>query len=402
MLLLLLLMHVFSQNSSAAPPSHPFDAQLSTDSCDDINNCRQLFGIVWGCLATIFACTWVSVHPNVPPPDQSWLALFWRRLKMMLIGILVPEIMAGFAVRQFLGAWMLSREYGFSKTLGFFFIMGGFVSSTGYPIATEKQLRDPTLGPEFQETIKAVNVEDIMDKSKGDALSKGVALAQGLWFITQCVARVHQHLAMTELEVATLGFAVMNIFIWLLWWNKPLDVQRPIVITSPEHISTQPTSPARVSRRERFSYAIYGVYSGHNYEPLSSTSVPSFWTLPVEDLRPLLFTIFIGTLLGAIHCAAWNTDYLSTVEMWMWRVCSLAITTVPSLIAFSIFGGTHTSARTILDLVVIGANAIMMFSGILIYIAARLILIVLPLIALRSLPPSAFLDVNWSVYIPHI
>ncbi|KAJ6582391.1 hypothetical protein B0H19DRAFT_927867, partial [Mycena capillaripes] len=61
-----------------------------------------------------------------------------------------------------------------------------------------------------------------MDKSKGDALSKGLALSQGFWFTTQCLARMHQHLALTELEVATVAFAIVSIFIWLRWWNKPL------------------------------------------------------------------------------------------------------------------------------------------------------------------------------------
>ncbi|KAJ6592405.1 hypothetical protein B0H19DRAFT_918260 [Mycena capillaripes] len=172
-------------------------------------NCRKLFDIVWGCLATIFACTWVSVHPNVPPPNQSWLALFWRRLKMMLIGIIAPEIMVGLAARQFFAAWKLSTWKG--KTHGFFFCMGGFVSSAGYPITTRKKLEDSELGPEFLKGIQRIRAEEIADKSKGDALSKGVALVQGIWFTTQCLGRLHQRIAITELEVATLGFAVVNI-----------------------------------------------------------------------------------------------------------------------------------------------------------------------------------------------
>ncbi|KAJ7820693.1 hypothetical protein B0H13DRAFT_1660781, partial [Mycena leptocephala] len=224
MLLLLILVHLLSRNGNAAPVPHTLDIRTS-DSCDDINNCRKLFDIIWGCLATIFACTWVSVHPNVPSPNQSWLALFWRRLKMMLIAVIAPEIMVGFAARQFLAARKLSKEFGFSKTHGFFFCMGGFVSSTGYPVVNKKQLGDSELGPEFLAGIKNVDAEDIMDKSKGDALSKGLAMVQGLWFTTQCLARVHQRLAVTELEVATLAFAVVNVFIWFLWWNKPLDIQ---------------------------------------------------------------------------------------------------------------------------------------------------------------------------------
>ncbi|KAF8193841.1 hypothetical protein K438DRAFT_1934657 [Mycena galopus ATCC 62051] len=407
MLLLLILVHLISKNSSAAPPPHPLDARSSTDSCDDINNCRQLFDIVWGCLATIFACTWVSVHPNVPPPDQSWLALFWRRLRMMLFGIIAPEIMAGFAIRQFLGVRRLSKEYGFSQTHGFFFIMGGFVSSIGNPVTTEKQLKDQNLGPQFQKMIRHVNAEDIMDKSKGDALSKGIALAQGLWFIAQCAARVHQHLAVMELEVATLAFAVVNTFIWVLWWNKPLGVQRPIVIGPPQPADAVPII---LPPSELFGTAIFGSDSVFNYDPLSSTSVPSFWSLPLEDygeipMGPMWFTAFIGTLFGAIHCAAWNADFPSTTEMWMWRVFSPAIAAIPALITFlmscndmrdDLFDGMMLYHLKLEPL------SIVVYVGIPIYIAARLILIALPFAALRSLPPSAFMDVNWSRYIPHI
>jgi hypothetical protein len=109
MLLLLLLVHFLSKNGSAASVPHTLNDHSSTDSCDDINNCRKLFDIVWGCLATIFACTWVSVHPNVPAPNQSRLARFWRRLKMMLITVIAPEIMVGFAARQFFATRLFSK-----------------------------------------------------------------------------------------------------------------------------------------------------------------------------------------------------------------------------------------------------------------------------------------------------
>ncbi|KAJ7903370.1 hypothetical protein B0H14DRAFT_2328944, partial [Mycena olivaceomarginata] len=191
-----------------------------------MNNCRKLFDIVWGCLATIFACTWVSVHPNVPPPHQSWLVLLWRRLKMMLTAVLAPEVIVAFAARQFLAARRFSIEYKISKTHGFFLSMGGFWLSCH----NQEQLDDSPVGPEFLATIRSIDAEDIMDKSKGDALSKGLALAQGLWFCVQYFARIHKHLAVTQLEVATLAFAVVNVFIWALWWGKPLGVQRPIVV----------------------------------------------------------------------------------------------------------------------------------------------------------------------------
>ncbi|KAJ7315433.1 hypothetical protein DFH08DRAFT_972128 [Mycena albidolilacea] len=410
MLILFILVHLFTKNGSAVPVARPLDHRSPADSCDDINSCRKLFDIVWGCVATIFACTWVSVHPNVPPPNQSWLALFWRRLKMMLVGIIAPEIMVGFAARQFLGAQTLSKEYGFSMTHGFFFCMGGFVSSTGYPVAWLTQLEEPELGSEFLKGIQKIRAKEIADKSKGDALSKGVALAQGIWFTTQCLARVHQHLAVTELEVATLAFAVVNVFIWLLWWYKPLDVQLPIIVGPPTPVDTQPITPAQKPRFDRFIDSIVGYLEG-DYHPLSSTSVPSFWSPPMSgnfQFGTMGITALAGTVFGAIHCAAWNTDFPTTAEMRIWRSSSVVIVTVPvvlfldALLGFNLEGETEfilgetglAFALTIAEMVFYGSS--------LMYIAARLILIVLPVAELRSLLPPVFMDVDWSAYIPHI
>ncbi|KAJ7202162.1 hypothetical protein GGX14DRAFT_399731 [Mycena pura] len=321
-----------TNDGSAAPVALPLSPRSSVDFCDDINY-RRLFDIVWSCLATIFACTWMSVHPNVPPPDQSWLALFWRRLRMMLIGIIAPEVMMGFAARQFWVAGILSKKYGFSRTHGYFFCMGGFVSSRGYPVATEEQLDDSKFGPGLLKTIRSVDTEDILDNS--------VALVQGLWFTTQCLARMHQHLAVTALEVATLAFAVVNIFIWLLWWDKPLDVQRPMVVGPPKSLDARPITPAQISRKDRFLYAIIGSYRGDSYVPVSSTSVLSFYSPPMDDELQFFATMGItalaGSVFAAIHCAAWNTDFPTAAEMWIWRSGSLIPAVMPVVIFLTSF-----------------------------------------------------------------
>ncbi|KAJ6530666.1 hypothetical protein B0H19DRAFT_478112 [Mycena capillaripes] len=330
---------------------------------------------------------------------------------MMLIGIIAPEIMVGFAARQFFAAWKLStwKEYNFSRTHGFFFCMGGFVSSTGYPITTRKQLEDLDLGPEFLKGIQRIRAEEIADKSKGDALSKGVALAQGIWFTTQCLARLHQRIAITELEVATLGFAVVNIFIWLLWWSKPLDVPLPIIVGPPTPFDAQPIIPLRPPPEKRFGYAIFGAGKNPEYNPCSSTSVPLFWSPPMSDKfqhGTMGITALTGSVFGAIHCAAWNTNFPTAVEMWMWRSGSLMIAAIPivvSLAALVAYIINDTAfEKTKLGVAISAIWVIMLWGSLQIYIVARLILIALPLAGLRSLPPSALLDVNWSTYIPHI
>ncbi|KAJ7751603.1 hypothetical protein B0H16DRAFT_1839915, partial [Mycena metata] len=164
---------------------------------------RTLFDIIWGCLATIFACTWVALHQNVPDPKLGYFALLMRKLRMMVVMIITPEVVVGFAARQFFSALKISQEFNVSKTHRFFCNMGGFVSEEGHPVSTEKQL------PAYISAIQAIKEVVIEDKSKGDTLSKGVAIAQCLWFVTQCLACVSQHLPLTELEVATLAFTVI-------------------------------------------------------------------------------------------------------------------------------------------------------------------------------------------------
>ncbi|KAJ6582306.1 hypothetical protein B0H19DRAFT_928116 [Mycena capillaripes] len=415
MLLLLALVHLLFRSGNAAPVPDAPSTRTPIDSCNDINNhqCRKLIDIIWGCLTTIVACTWVSVHPNVPPPNQSRLALLWRRLKMMLIVIIAPEIMVAFAARQFFSARNLSKgaeaakaSSSISEHLTLRHTRSSFAwSSTGYPIVTKKQLAESDLGPEFLADIQNIDAEDIMDKSKGDALSKGVALAQGLWFTTQCIARVQQHLAVTELEVATLAFAVVNIFIWLLWWDKPLDVQRQIVVGPPRPADAQPISSVPVNLGDRLLSAIIGIEQSYAYDPSSSTSVSSFWSSPVDEAHAFertngnsIILAFIGTLFGTIHCTAWNANFPTNAEMQIWRLCASLIAAIPVsflLIALALdrVGNPDEMAAFI--------TGIMALWGMPIYIPARLGLIILPLIALRSLPASAFADVNWSAYIPH-
>ncbi|KAJ7151329.1 hypothetical protein C8R43DRAFT_886970 [Mycena crocata] len=413
MLLLLLFAHVLSAHGLPVLEDRS-ESRGVADSCDDLNNCRKLFDVVWGCLATIFACTWISVHPNVPPPGQTPLGLLWRRMKMMLIGVIAPEIMVGFAARQFFAARAVAKDFEVSKTHGFFICMGGFVSRSGHhPIVAEKQLLNR---PRYLADIRAVDAEDIKDTSKGAALSKGVALVQGLWFATQFLARVQQHLPVTELEVATMAFAVVNVFVWLLWWNKPLDVQQPILVGPEEKLP--PDDGKALEKREQgllkakpwrtiYSDTIGGVLNGNypHFDPTVYTSVPSFWSSGDFDQSqngsPFGIGALVGIAFGAIHCAAWNAAFPSSNEMWMWRSCSLAVVALPVVIALIILAAVVVERSTSDSTTWKNNSLIIVVVSMTIYIVARLFLVVLPLIALRFPPPKALLDVSWSVYIPH-
>ena len=130
--------------------------------------------------------------------------------------------------------------------------MGGFVLYDG----NDKMIR--TLSIEMLEVLASegkirwprISVDEIMDRSKRDLFSKGFAVLQTTWFITQCIARAAYGLTITELEIATLAFAVLNGLLYFLWWNKPQDVACPAPVclchpsSEPKHeAGTQTTDP---------------------------------------------------------------------------------------------------------------------------------------------------------------
>ncbi len=72
---------------------------------------RTGWSIVWNCLVTIFACTWTAVHPNIPGPADSGWARIKRRIVIMIYAMIAPEMIATWAMRQYLGALLIMNDY---------------------------------------------------------------------------------------------------------------------------------------------------------------------------------------------------------------------------------------------------------------------------------------------------
>ncbi|KAH9480667.1 hypothetical protein JR316_0007267 [Psilocybe cubensis] len=192
-------------------------------------NTRSLQDIVWSCLATIFVCTWVSVHPNVTPPGENWFKRTIRRTWLMFWGLIGPELILSWSIRQWISARSIAKEYkkhSWTMTHAFFLIMGGFVLYKGdEDLGTLTVSLFKELEASNEIDFPVVTEEDLADKSKGDSLSKGLVIVQTTWFMIQCIARAAQGLDITELELVTVAFASMNAVMYFLWWHKPLDVQ---------------------------------------------------------------------------------------------------------------------------------------------------------------------------------
>ena len=122
MLFLIFLYHLaLSIRASPIPPISSLS--LEPNSCTGRTHSRTIWIIIWSCLATIFSCTWVAVHPNMPCPKQReaksrfqrWirnplLSFAEHRLPLFICALLVPEYVLAWAIRQYLEARKIARN----------------------------------------------------------------------------------------------------------------------------------------------------------------------------------------------------------------------------------------------------------------------------------------------------
>ncbi|KAF5375810.1 hypothetical protein D9757_011171 [Collybiopsis confluens] len=314
--------------------------------------------------------------------------------------------------------------------------------------------------------IRRVRKHELEDRNKSDSFAKLIAVGQTAWFVVQLCARWATNLPVTELEIMTLAFAVMNVAIYLFWWNKPLGVGFPIRIQRDapdqsvlEDPDEDPDDQSILSPRGRTKWA--GIQ--HSCSLLFQQVIQEFkdilgidhsftemglckkllWVLITNPLRLLVapanailqavladgLTVTEGppekvasfertadlepkngadkliaygaaTIFGAIHCIAWTSQFPSEQEKILWRVCSLLVACIPIYMAFC---NVVEALESVDDTSWwFSSLAILYVVAILLYIFARLSLLVQGFLALRALPPAALEAVQWTNFLPHI
>ncbi|KAM0805981.1 hypothetical protein BDR22DRAFT_194100 [Usnea florida] len=78
-----------------------------------------------------------------------------------------------------------------------------------------------------RKVIPNLGEEEIKSKSKANGLAKALVCIQALWFIAQSLTRLAQRIPISLLELNTFGHAVCALLIYLLWWEKPFEVDYP-------------------------------------------------------------------------------------------------------------------------------------------------------------------------------
>ncbi|KAK0185525.1 hypothetical protein F5146DRAFT_986990 [Armillaria mellea] len=490
--IVLVLSQMYAQARSAPNEGHS----------NELSEHRSAWDVIFSCIVTVFACTWIAVHPNVPGPDlksRGWVFIGLHRLKLMAIAIVVPEVIIIWAFRQWIVASTISKHFNLTMTHGFFISMGGFIGAGGTPIKIADLLQLDGLAL-FQKSfsvrpgldlssISHITEEQLQDRSKGDALSKVVAVVQTTWFVIQYLARFNESLPITQLETATLAFAVLNVFNYILWWHKPLDVRCPIsacsiveerefyesvdTMTFASHNSvfsfyigdtgslrpfllnrtlnnnnsphssfflrSSPRSPQTTGLRRRysdvhhfpffdytyteakqwFSYATYERFTAETFHSVlqwyrrtmgkvlfgrgwSSAygGVPTLWAGTLDYGKTWYIAYFgaaIGALFGGIHCLAWSFAFASVPECVLWRISSLVVATVPVVLAMQLAFIKMLPKRKIVRAIQAATPLL-----ILLYLLARMTLLIEAFLSIRFLEPGVLEEVNWTRFIPHL
>jgi len=145
----------------------------------------------------------------------------------------------------------------------------------------------------------------------------------------------------------------------------------------------------------------------------SKMKTPTFYAFPTRSKHisrqsavNCSVVVLVSAIFGLIHCVGWSFTFPSILERTLWRVCAITITIVPVVAvglhlvasAFKLFKIHNTVPWVYL----VRGLSLLFRLIIVVYLFARLALIVEGLIALRHLPTSAYEVVKWTAYLPHI
>ena len=415
---------------------------------------RGTLSLLWGCLLTIFACTWTVLHLNVPDLEEDMWWKLLRKIKWMAITILFPEFILSKAVCDIRLA--LCELHEFDKYLQFDKKTNRFICQhwwVKYPRRAKllyrllglqpPQLADPKPQPNTQsppssdpsreedslaqsssassrnsaaesgqddgpnvegydtnpqgprpgrsdapEGVVAKDAElkeeqqqswtvvhsyyaqmgglmyqdkfgnyyaltaskltpryhwtdphplkhlvlakeDIEDKSKADWLLKAIAILRITWLILSVAVRGTTGLPVTQLEIATIAFAVFAIATYAANLWKPKDVARPTLLQS---TSFGYSGVVTFDSTQRFVHRLRSPSKAGE----DAKKIPDVRRVPndvvwMEGDTPLMYvlTAILSLVFGGLHCIAWNFEFPTGAELMTWRVASLISAILP-------------------------------------------------------------------------
>lgn len=289
-----------------------------------------------------------------------------------------------------------------TRRQAFFAIMGGFhyFDNLGKPYSPLHPYTINTLI--FSGEIELPSDQEIMDRAKSNLLTKVLALMQISWFIVQGITRGFNSMYITKLEILTISYIMVNFLLWLAWWGKPQNTERPIQV-----VREFPPVPFPAKSKDYARHLVdtmFGDQDRHVMLP-NLKYVPMFYSGRPTESQVLVansVALLIGSAFAGINCIAWSHESPLFTELVLWRLSSLAIFglfflgCISAFLVWSLEFMLEWNYRRSDWLV----SRLLLLYGLL-YGAARILSIVLAFIELRSLPSGAYETFYWVDFIPH-
>lgn len=267
----------------------------------------------------------------------------------------------------------------------------------GVTISTTDQERIRLQVDDFVQAVKrgiidlpVLESKEIEDKSKADWVSKSVACVQIGWLLTQVIGRTAQHISVTPLEMFTLGIVVCATTTYGFWWQKPFDVQTPVVINTELDFSTLESRLAAEIEDldiERFPVHVSLLYSMDTGKGKT------------QDVFFTVVTVTASILFGLCHVAAWSFAFPTFWERLLWQVSAIACVVLPvTTLGLAWFWRERDWSDSV-DELIYKLVFIPLFG---LYTTVRVLLLFEVFFSLRSVPPDVYQSVDWAAYIPHV
>ena len=139
-----------------------------------------------------------------------------------------------------------------------------------------------------------------------------------------------------------------------------------------------------------FSLTLLDVLGGSSSFPADATHVPTFYVPKHQSSKHyhILLLMVLGVVFGSIHFVAWNHPFPTEQERQIWQRATIIVTAYPVIAPLRLFKlkeGRKSRAAS-MCLLALG----------------RLVILGLAVVLLRHQPRSAFIDVDWSKFYPHV
>jgi len=181
-----------------------------------------------------------------------------------------------------------------------------------------------------------------------------LAVGRAMWFCVNTVARGVQGLAVTTLEITTVGIIIDSILVYYFWKDKPADVESTevveinmslgemLLLEEDEKARTRPyfRTPLDFANHDAWNFGLLYHYFVNFFKGMR----PRSWRWKKEslgrrseiDVLPVTGVAMVIGFLGGLafigtNFIAWNFEFPTSIERLLWRISSCSLTTVSAL-----------------------------------------------------------------------